>query len=229
MNTLPKILIVDDEASIRRLLRLTLEGVPYQVSEARDGREGLHLAAAERPDLIVLDMGLPDKRGLEVLRDLRTWSATPVVILSVENETETIISALDAGADDYIAKPFRSDELLARLRVCLRRSLAATAPTPVVHLAAKLVVDLEKRLVTKADVPVKLTATEYDLLVYLIKNRGKVVTHGQILKSVWGPGVAADASYPRVYMRHLRQKLEDHPEEPTLFLTELGVGYRLSE
>lgn len=223
-----KVLIVDDEASIRRLLRLTLEAVPYQVVEARDAREGLHLAAAERPDLIVLDMGLPDRRGLEVLRDLRTWSQIPVLILSVENETETIITALDAGADDYMTKPFRTEELLARLRVCLRRNLAATAETPVVQLQG-IQVDLEKRLVTKHGTPIKLTATEYDLLIYFIKNRGKVVTLGQILKSVWGPGAASDASYPRVYVRHLRQKLEDNPDEPGLILTELGVGYRLVE
>ena len=228
MNHLPKVLVIDDEASIRRLLKLTFEGVPYHVVEARDAREGLHLAAAERPDLLVLDMGLPDRRGIEVLKDLRSWSTIPVVIVSVENETETIIAALDAGADDYITKPFRSDELLARVRVCLRRNLASTAPTPIIQLK-NVSVDLEKRLVSKDNVAIKLTATEYDLLVYLIKNRGKVVTHGQILKSVWGPTAADDASYPRVYVRHLRQKLEDNPDEPSLIITELGVGYRLSE
>jgi len=228
MNTNAKILVIDDEASIRRLLRLTLEGAQYQVAEARDAREGLHLAAAERPDLVILDMGLPDRRGEEVLKDFRSWSATPVIVLSVENETETIIGALDAGADDYITKPFRTDELLARLRVCLRRSLASTSPSPTVTLQ-HVTVDLEKRHVHRDGQLIKLTATEYDLLIYLIKNRGKVVTHGQILKNVWGPSAAADASYPRVYLRHLRQKLELNPEEPTLFLTELGVGYRLSE
>lgn len=170
MNTLPKILIIDDEASIRRLLRLTLESVPYQVTEARDGREGLHLAAADRPDLVVLDMGLPDRRGLEILKDIRSWSEVPVVVLSVENDTETIIAALDLGADDYITKPFKADEFLARLRVCLRRSLKNTAATPVVHIG-NVQVDLEKRLVTKQDQAVKLTATEYDFLIYLIKNR----------------------------------------------------------
>lgn len=225
MNT---ILIIDDESSIRKLLRLTLESVPYRVVEAHDGREGLHMAAAERPALIVLDMGLPDKRGLEVLRDLRTWSDVPVVVLSVENDPDTIIQALDLGADDYVTKPFRSDEFLARLRVCLRRTLKAQAPRPKIQLG-DIEIDLEKRIVLKASEAIHLTATEYEFLIFLVKNQGKVVTHGQILKAVWGPSAPADSSYPRVYMRHLRQKLETRPDEPVYFLTETGVGYRLSD
>lgn len=224
--SLPTILIIDDEASIRKLLRLTLEGVPYRVVEARDAREGLHLAAAERPSLVVLDMGLPDRRGMEVLKDLRSWSQIPVVVLSVENDPETVIEALDLGADDYVTKPFRGDEFLARLRVCLRRSLKEQVSQPQVVLG-DVEIDLEKRQVKKADAIVHLTATEYELLVYLLKNQGKVVTHSQILKAVWGPQAPADSSYPRVYMRHLRQKLETRPDEPELLLTETGVGYRL--
>jgi two-component system KDP operon response regulator KdpE len=222
------ILIIDDEASIRRLLRLTLEAVPYRVVEAVDGREGLHLLAAERPSLVVLDMGLPDKRGSEVLKDIRSWNDVPVVILSVENDSATIVGALDSGADDYVTKPFRTDEFLARVRVCLRRALSEQTAIPVVKIK-DIEVDLEKRVVKKSGEVVHLTATEYDFLIYLIKNRGKVVTHGQILKAVWGPQAPSDSSYPRVYVRHLRQKLENNSNEPEMLLTETGVGYRLIE
>lgn len=221
-----KILVIDDETSIRRLLRLTLESEGHIVVEARDAREGLHFAVTERPDAIVLDMGLPDKRGDEVLKDLRAFSQVPVLILSVESDPDTIVNALDLGADDYVTKPFRGKELLARLRVSLRRSLQATSPMPLISFA-DVTVDLEKRLVHKAGVLVKLTATEYDLLVLFIKNRGKVLTHRHILRQVWGPHAPTDSSYPRVYVRHLRAKLETIPEEPTLFQTEPGVGYRL--
>lgn len=225
---LPTILIIDDESSIRKLLRLTLESVPYRVVEAVDGREGLHLAAAERPGAIILDMGLPDKRGDEVLKEIRTWSDVPIVILSVEQEASTIISALDAGADDYVTKPFRTDELLARVRVCLRRSLPATASGNIVSIK-DVEIDLEKRIVRKNGQSVHLTATEYDFFLYLLKNQGRVVTHNQILKAVWGPQASNESSYPRVYMRHLRQKLETKPDEPEILLTETGVGYRLVE
>lgn len=222
-----KILVIDDEASIRKLLRLTL-GESFQVVEARDGREGLHYAAAEKPDLVVLDMGLPDKRGSEVMRELREWSEVPVIVLSVENDPATIVDVLDAGADDYVTKPFRAEEFLARVRVCLRRSLNQKVSSPLIKIRS-LEVDLEKRIVRKENEVVHLTATEYSLLVYLIQNQGKVVTHGQILKAIWGPSVPADSSYPRVYMRHLRQKLEANPDEPEILLTETGVGYRMSE
>lgn len=226
--SLPTILVIDDEASIRRLLKMTLEAVPYKVVEARDAREGLHLLAAERPSLVVLDMGLPDRRGNEVLKDLRTWTEVPVLILSVENDPATIVEALDLGADDYITKPFRNEEFLARVRVCLRRSLREQAPSSVFKIK-DLEVDLEKRLIKKAGEAVHLTAIEYDFFMFLIKNQGKVVTHSQILKAVWGPQVASDSSYPRVYMRHLRQKLESDPNEPDILMTETGVGYRLAD
>ena len=225
---LPTILIIDDEASIRRLLKLTLEAVPYRVVEARDAREGLHLLAAERPSLVVLDMGLPDRRGNEVLKDLRTWTEIPVLILSVENDPVTIVDALDIGADDYITKPFRNEEFLARVRVCLRRSLKEQTTSSIFKLK-DLEVDFEKRLIKKAGELVHLTSIEYDFFMFLIKNQGKVVTHSQILKAVWGPQVSADSSYPRVYMRHLRQKLETDSNEPELLMTETGVGYRLAD
>jgi len=222
------ILIVEDEASIRKLLKLTLEAHAYKVIEAKDGREGLHFLASQRPSLVVLDMGLPDKKGSEVLKDLRTWSQVPVVILSVENDPATIVEALDQGADDYVTKPFRSEEFLARLRVCLRRSLPDKSSGPVINIK-NIEVDLEKRLVKKNGFQIHLTSIEYDYFVFLIKNRGKVVTHGQILKAIWGPAAALDSSYPRVYMRHLRQKLEEQPNEPEFLLTETGVGYRLAD
>lgn len=220
-----KILVVDDEASIRKLLQHTLTP-EYQVVEARDGREGLHFLASEKPDLVILDMGLPDRRGIDILKDLRGWSETPVIVLSVENDARIIIEALDAGADDYVTKPFRAEELLARIRVCLRRQTPAKAQEAIIQLK-HLEVDLEKRVIKKGGELVHLTATEYAFFVYLLKHKGKVLTHGQILKAVWGPQVPLDSTYPRVYMRYLRQKLEENPDEPQLFLTETGVGYRL--
>lgn len=224
---LTTILIVDDESSIRKLLKLNLETVPYRVIEAKDGREGLHFLTAERPSLIILDMGLPDKRGNEVLKELRSWTKVPVIILSVENDPATVIEALDLGADDYVTKPFRTDELLARVRVCLRRAISEVASGPIT--ISNLEIDIERRLVKKEGEDVHLTSTEYELLLFMLKNRGKVVTHSQILKAVWGPQVPTDSSYPRVYMRHLRQKLERHPDAPEILLTETGVGYRMRE
>lgn len=223
----PKILVIDDESSIRKLLGLTL-GTSYEVIDAKDGREGLHYAASHKPDLVILDMGLPDRRGLEVLKDLRGWSEVPVIVLSVENDQNTIISALDSGADDYVTKPFRTEELLARIRVCLRRHSVNKENQSILTMK-NLEIDLEKRVVKKDGVEVHLTATEYSFFIFLLKNKGKVVTQGQILKAVWGPQVSSDSSYPRVYMRYLRQKLETNPDEPELFLTETGVGYRLKD
>lgn len=222
------ILIIDDEASIRKLLRITLEAIPYRVVEANNGREGLHLLAAERPSLVVLDMGLPDRRGNEILKDIRSWTNVPVVILSVEKDPATVVEALDLGADDYVTKPFRTDEFLARIRVCLRRSLSEKSSEPLVRIK-DIEVDLEKRIVKKSGELVHLTSLEYDFFIFMIKHQGKIVTQGQILKAVWGPQASLDSSYPRVYMRHLRQKLETRPDEPEILLTETGVGYRLIE
>ncbi len=220
----PLVLIVDDEPQIRRLLTVTLEANAYRVVSAVCGQEGLVLAAQHRPALVVLDIGLPDLSGQEVLRRLREWSNAPVIVLSVQDDEKGKVAALDAGADDYVTKPFNTDELLARLRVALRRS-TKTGEAAVVH-AKNLVVDMATRRVTVGGKEVKLSKIEYDLLRLLARHAGKVLTHRQILQEVWGPGHENDTHYLRVYIAHLREKLETNPESPELILTELGVGYR---
>ena len=220
----PPVLIVDDEPQIRRLLTVTLEANAYRVVSAVCGQEGLVLAAQHRPALVVLDIGLPDLSGQEVLRRLREWSNAPVIVLSVQDDEKGKVAALDAGADDYVTKPFNTDELLARLRVALRRS-TKTGEAAVVH-AKNLVVDMATRRVTVGGKEVKLSKIEYDLLRLLARHAGKVLTHRQILQEVWGPGHENDTHYLRVYIAHLREKLETNPESPELILTELGVGYR---
>jgi len=188
------------------------------------GQEGVVLAAQHRPALVILDIGLPDLSGQEVLRRLREWSQTPVIVLSVQDDGKGKVAALDAGADDYVTKPFNTDELLARLRVALRRS-TKPAEAAVVHVK-NLVVDLATRRVTVGGQAVKLSVIEYNLLRLLARHAGKVLTHRQILLEVWGPGHENDTHYLRVYIAHLREKLESNPELPELILTELGVGYR---
>ena len=220
----PLVLIVDDEPQIRRLLTVTLEANAYRVVSAVCGQEGLVLAAQHRPALVVLDIGLPDLSGQEVLRRLREWSNAPVIVLSVQDDEKGKVAALDAGADDYVTKPFNTDELLARLRVALRRS-TKTEEAAVVH-AKNLVVDLSTRRVTVGGKDVKLSKIEYELLRLLARHAGKVLTHRQILQEVWGPGHENDTHYLRVYIAHVREKLETNPESPELILTELGVGYR---
>jgi len=220
----PLVLIVDDEPQIRRLLTVTLEANAYRVLSAVCGQEGLVLAAQHRPALVVLDIGLPDLSGQEVLRRLREWSNAPVIVLSVQDDEKGKVAALDAGADDYVTKPFNTDELLARLRVALRRS-TKTEEAAVVH-AKNLVVDMATRRVTVGGKEVKLSKIEYDLLRLLARHAGRVLTHRQILQEVWGPGHENDTHYLRVYIAHLREKLETNPESPALILTELGVGYR---
>jgi two-component system, OmpR family, KDP operon response regulator KdpE len=226
MNETPKplVLIVDDEPQIRRLLTVTLEANGYHVIPAVTGNEGLVLAAQHRPALIILDIGLPDLAGKEVLDRLREWSNTPVIILSVQDEEKEKVAALDAGADDYITKPFNTDELLARLRVALRHSVKHDEPP--VFQARNLVVDLATRCVTVKGKEIKLTVTEYNLLKLLVRHAGKVLTHRQILREIWGAGHDGDTHYLRVYIAHLREKIEVNPEQPELILTELGVGYR---
>jgi len=221
----PLVMIVDDEPQIRRLLTVTLEANGYRVLSAVNGQEGLVLAAQHRPALVILDLGLPDLSGQEVLRRLREWSEVPVVILSVLGDEKGKVAALDAGADDYVTKPFNTDELLARLRVALRH--ASEKEEVAVFRAKNLVVDLATRRVTLGGKEVKLSVTEYDLLRLLVRHAGKVVTQRQILREVWGAGHDEDTHYLRVYMAHLREKLEDDPAKPELFLTETGVGYRL--
>jgi len=224
MNDKPLVLIVDDEPQIRRLLTVTLEANAYRVLATASGQEGVVLAAQHRPAMVILDLGLPDLGGQEVLRRLREWSNTPVIMLSVQDDGKGKVAALDAGADDYVTKPFNTDELLARLRVALRRS---TKPEEATVINAKnLVVDLATRRVTVGGNEVKLSKIEYDLLRQLVRHAGKVLTHRQILREVWGPGHENDTHYLRVYIAHLREKLEANPELPELILTELGVGYR---
>jgi two-component system KDP operon response regulator KdpE len=220
----PLVLIVDDEPQIRRLLTVTLEANAYRVLTAASGQEGLVLAAQHRPALVILDLGLPDLSGQEALRRLREWSTVPVIVLSVLDDDRGKVAALDAGADDYVTKPFNTDELLARLRVALRH---ATQKEEVAVIQAKnLVIDLAARRVTVSGREIKLAKTEYHLLRLLARHAGKVLTHRQILNEVWGPGHENDTHYLRVYIAHLREKIEANPEAPVLILTELGVGYR---
>lgn len=221
----PMILVIDDEVQIRRLLRVSLEAAGFRISEAANGQEGIVQAAMSRPNVIILDLGLPDMSGLEVLNKIREWSATPIIVLSVQDGEQDKIAALDGGADDYVTKPFTMGELLARLRVALRH--AQPVPEARDFRNGHLHVDFVHRNVAVLEQPVKLTATEYNLLLLFIKHAGKVLTHRQILKEVWGPHTVEQTQYLRVYMAQLRKKLELDPVQPQLFLTESGVGYRM--
>jgi two-component system KDP operon response regulator KdpE len=220
--------VIDDEPPIRKLLRITLEAAGYEVDEADTARRGL-LAAAERPpDAILLDLGLPDGDGLEVLRRLREWSAAPVVILSARGQESDKVAALDGGADDYLTKPFGVPELLARVRVALRHAARRPDANPV-YRCGGLEIDLAARRVARDGAPVKLTNLEYRLLACLARHSGKVLTHRQLLREVWGPGAASEVQYLRVFVANLRKKLEPDPARPRYLHTEQGVGYRLAE
>ncbi len=219
------VLVIDDEAQIRRFLRISLEASGYHVLEALTGGEGITRAAQHRPDIIILDLGLPDLDGLEVLRRLREWTATPVIILSVRDDDQGKVAALDAGADDYLTKPFSTDELLARIRVALRHARPEAQDST--FRVDELEVDFSRRTVTLRGEGVKLTPTEYALLRLMIQHAGKVLTHQQILRAVWGPEYVNETHYLRVYFAQLRQKLEDNPALPKRLITEPGVGYRL--
>jgi two-component system KDP operon response regulator KdpE len=221
----PEILVVDDEEQIRRLLRGTLTAAGYRVREAADGASGLTEVARQQPAVVILDLGLPDLPGLEVLRRLREWNQVPVLILSVRAQEQEKITALDAGANDYLTKPFGWGEMLARLRVLLRQP-PGPAETGVVQFG-DVVVEMARRVVTKAGQEVKLTAREYALLRLLVTHRNKVMTHRQILRELWGPAAEAETHYVRVYMGRLREKLEDRPNQPRFLVTESGSGYRL--
>ena len=223
----PMVLVVDDEAQIRRLLRLTLESAGYTVHEADTGRAGLTEAAGRPFDAIILDLGLPDIGGVDVMRQLREWSQVPVLVVTVRAAEHDKVQALDAGADDYVTKPFSTAEITARLRAILRRVRADDQPA-VVHFG-EIELDLAARLVRRAGVETKLTAKEYALLRLLVLHRGKVLTHGQILRELWGPKAEANTHYLRVHMTHLRQKLETDPHHPRHLKTESGIGYRLME
>jgi two-component system KDP operon response regulator KdpE len=221
----PTVLIIDDEVQIRRLVRVCLEANGYRVNEAATGKDGIAEAAQRPPEVVLLDLGLPDMDGVAVLRRLREWSRVPVVVLSVRDREEDKIAALDGGADDYVTKPFSSGELLARLRVALRHS--APLPEAAVFQSGHLEVDLAAQTVRRKGQVVKLTATEYALLRLFVQHAGKVLTHRHILREVWGPNCSEQTHYLRVYVAHLREKLEDDPAQPELLITEPGIGYRL--
>lgn len=220
-------LVIDDEPQIRRLLGVTLEANGYTVINAATGRDGIVQAAQGRPEIILLDLGLPDMDGVAVLHRIREWSQVPVIVLSVRDREHDKIAALDAGADDYVTKPFGSGELLARLRTTLRRSQPAVAGA--IFRVGKVEVDLAARAVRKGGAEVKLTPTEYALLRLLVVHAGKVLTHRQLLTEVWGPNAVEQTQYLRVHVAHLREKLEDDPAQPRLIITEPAVGYRFVE
>jgi two-component system, OmpR family, KDP operon response regulator KdpE len=222
----PVALIVDDEVQIRRLLRIALEAENYQVREAESGRQGLIEIANHKPAVILLDLGLPDIEGMEVLRRLREWSEAPVVVLTVRDDVHEKVAALDAGADDYVTKPFSTPELLARLRAAQRK----TRPEQEISIFKNgdLLIDLTARVVTRAGREIKLTATEYALLRLFVRHPGRVLTHRYILREIWGPKSEEHRQYLRVYVTHLRQKIETDPAKPSLIKTASGIGYRFA-
>lgn len=221
------LLVIDDEVQIRRLLRITLESAGHAVREAETGQLGLAEVARRAPDAVILDLGLPDMPGLEVLRRLREWSRTPVLVLTVQAAEADKVAALDAGADDYLTKPFGGAELLARLRAILRRAPMGAEAVAVTF--GDITIDFAARIVSRNGVEVKLTPREYDLLRILALHRGRVVTHQQILREIWGPKSEEQTHYLRVHMTHLRQKIEAEPHRPRHLKTESGIGYRLVE
>ena len=223
----PLVLIVDDEPQIQRLLRVTLEANGYRVFDAATGSDGIAQAAQRRPDVVLLDLGLPDLEGMEVLKRLREWSRVPVIILSVRDREDDKVAALDAGADDYVTKPFNSAELLARLRAVLRHVQPQGADA--IFRSGELEVDLSARVVRKHGQEIKLTPIEYSLLRLFVTHAGKVLTHRQLLTEVWGPKAVEQTHYLRVHIAHLREKLEANPAQPEHFITEPGVGYRMIE
>ena len=218
------VLIIDDEVQIRRLLEITLSASGYKISEASTGKEGLSKAATRQPALIILDLGLPDADGLEILKKLREWYEKPILILSVRNSEDDIIKALDNGANDYLTKPFRTGELLARIRVAIRQS-QGNSDNPILEFDS-LMIDLANHTARKNNELLKLTSTEFSLLALLAKNEGRVLTHQYILKEVWGMGYIEQTQYLRVFMAQLRKKVEDEPSKPKLLNTESGIGYR---
>ncbi len=226
MTAKPQILVIDDEQQILRALRTILSQQNYEVTAASRGEEGLALATAMQPDMIILDLGLPDMSGVDVCQRLREWTDLPVIILSAHDSQAEKVAALDAGADDYLTKPFGVDELLARVRVALRHKAKAHGIKASVVTVGRLSIDLANHLVTRDGELVKLTATEFKLLAYLAGNSGRVLTHQSILNHVWGYAEGGAMEYLRVYIRQLRQKIEEDPRNPQLIITESGVGYR---
>jgi two-component system KDP operon response regulator KdpE len=220
-----RVLVVDDEPSIVRALRINLTARKYEVSTATDGASGLAAVARDRPDVMILDLGLPDMDGTEVIRGVRGWTSTPIIVLSVWGQENQKVAALDAGADDYVTKPFGMDELLARLRAAVRR--ASPAPDEPVVTTEHFTVDLAAKRVTRnGNGDIGLTPTEWQLLEVLVRNRGRLVTQRQLLQEVWGPAYETESNYLRVYVAQLRRKLEPEPSRPRYLLTEPGMGYR---
>ena len=219
-----EILIIDDEAQIRKLLEITLQSNNYSITEAATAKNGMIMAANHPPDLIILDLGLPDEDGHNVLQKLRQWYTNPIIILSVQSNEQDIIKALDNGANDYLPKPFRTGELLARIRSALRSSILEDSD-PMIY-CDDLQIDLSTRTVKKKNELIKLTVTEYSLLALLARNEGKVLTHQYLLRAVWGPGFINQSQYLRVFVAQIRKKIENDPNRPQFLLTESGVGYR---
>lgn len=219
-----RLLIIDDEVQIRRLLEITLDSDGYDVDSAENGKDGMRMAASQPPDCIILDLGLPDESGHSILKKLREWYTKPIIILSIQNSEEDIVSALDNGANDYLVKPFRTGELLARIRSAMR-SVNGEQEEPMIEFG-DLRIDFTTRSISKKDKPVKLTVTEYKLLALLIQQEGKVLTHHYLLREIWGPGYINQTQYLRVFVAQLRKKIEDDPNRPSFIVTEPGVGYR---
>jgi len=226
MSNAPHILVIDDELQIQRAIKTILTEKGFKVTTASRGEEGLTLAAAQEPDLIILDLGLPDMDGVEVCTRLREWTQIPIIILSVRDSERDKVAALDKGADDYLTKPFGIEELLARVRVALRHATGRQTGQGKLIQAGPLTIDLAWHIVRRGEEELKLTATEYKLLAYLAANHGRVLTHQNILTNVWDPADANHTEYLRVYIRQLRKKLEQDPEDPRYILTEPGIGYR---
>lgn len=225
MNKISKILVIDDEIQIRKLLSITLSAHAYEVATAENGKSGLTQAAMQQPDLLIVDLGLPDMDGKEVVKEFRTWSFSPVIVLTVRDQEQEKIEALDLGADDYVTKPFSPGELLARIRVCLRRCTGIQQGS--VISCGALTVDLLQHRVSVSGHEVKLTPTEFEILKVLAQQAGKVLTHKQLLKLVWGQNYDEDTHYIRVYIGQLRKKIEPDPMQPRYIITETGIGYRL--
>ncbi|MBW2961101.1 response regulator [Mesonia aestuariivivens] len=219
-----EILIIDDEPQIRKLLQINLESNDYKVVQASTGKEGLILSASHPPDLILLDIGLPDKSGHEILQELREWYNKPIIILSVQDNESDIVSALDNGATDYLTKPFRTGELLARIRSAIRRS--QNTENKAIIICGDIHIDLTSRMVKRNNEVIKLTSTEYNLLALFTKNEGKVLTHQYLLKEIWGYSYQTETQYLRVFVGTLRKKIEENPNNPQHIITESGVGYR---
>ena len=224
MDSTNRILVIDDESQIRKLLKVSLKSQGFYIEESHDGRDGINKVAIIKPDLVILDLGLPDMDGKEVIREIREWSNVPIVILTARDQEQEKIEALDNGADDYITKPFGIGELLARIRVCLRRK--TEDENEHIFNFGGLIIDLVNRRITVDNMEIKLTPTEYEIIKVLAQNAGKVITHKQLLKKVWGNAYDNDNNYIRVYIGQIRRKIEPNPAQPCYIITESGVGYR---